>query len=528
MLVSKRHKKLVLNVKDPGRICALLPKSRQIDYKGKTLVAVNHTLENAQVLRGIGIKAPSPILHYYGWPGKTPFEHQGSTAEFLTLHPRAFCLNGMGTGKTLSALWAFHYLLGVGMLDWCVIVSPLSTLERAWGDEIFRTFEDLSFGVLYGDQAKRMKILKQPHQAYIVNHDGLKNKQLLYALMKKEGRGLVIIDELATYRNASTDRWKAANYLINGYTKKKKGVVTHHIPGRGWAWGLTGTPIPNEPTDAWAQCRLIRPASVPSFFGAFRDMVMDKKRMFVFEPKPDALQTVLRVMQPSIRFSREECLDLPPTTYLDRHVELTPEQKRMYKEMVSKLKTEYEQHKITALNEVVKLGKLLQIVCGVAYGKDGEVSIPAQPRIDEVIANIESAQAKVIVFAPLTGALNAFADKLRDRYTVSVVYGETSKTQRDEIFADFQRPDGAQVLVAQPGTMAHGLSLVAADTIIWYAPTNSSETYQQANARIVRPGQLLNTRIVRIEGSPMERKMYARLEKRESTQGILLDLFADV
>jgi len=79
--------------------------------------------------------------------------------------------------------------------------------------------------------------------------------------------------------------------------------------------------------------------------------------------------------------------------------------------------------------------------------------------------------------------------------------------------------------VAQPGTMSHGLTLTAADTIVWFAPINSTETYLQANARIARPGQKRNTLIVRIQGSDIERRMYERLDKRESTQGTLLGMF---
>ncbi len=106
-----------------------------------------------------------------------------------------------------------------------------------------------------------------------------------------------------------------------------------------------------------------------------------------------------------------------------------------------------------------------------------------------------------------------------------MVHGGVSKSQRDDIFHDFMQPHGVRVLVAQPGTMAHGLTLTAANTIVWFAPTNSAETYQQANARIVRPGQTRNTLIVRVQGSDIERKMYERLERRESMQGTLLDMF---
>ena len=519
MLVAKQHKKLLLNLNDPDRILGIVPGAKRVNIKGHDIVSVNHDQDTVRVLRNMGIQAPGPILHYYDWPGRwPPYVHQRETAEFATLSPRAFILNDMGTGKTVSVLWAFDYLRKIGTVDWALVISPLSTLERTWADEVFRNFPDMSYGVVYGTPDRKKKIARDSYDIYIINHDGIKNKELLDIFARKPGNGLIIIDELASFRNASTDRWKCLNYLVNG--NAKAGVAP-----KEWVWGLTGTPIPNEPTDAWAQCKLIAPGSVPKYFNAFRDLTMRQITQYKWFAKNDALDTVYRYMQPAIRFSREQCIDLPPTTYMDRAVELTPEQSKMYKQMVAQFRAEYGSGQITATNEAVKLGKLLQIVCGVAYGPDGDVVIPAKPRIDTVLEIIEEASAKVIVFVPLTGALNALADEIGKHYPVAVVHGGVSKSQRDDIFHDFMQPHGVRVLVAQPGTMAHGLTLTAANTIVWFAPTNSAETYQQANARIVRPGQTRNTLIVRVQGSDIERKMYERLERRESMQGTLLDMF---
>lgn len=522
MLVVKERKTVLLNLADPEHVLSLIPGSKKGPIRGKEIVAVPHTLDAVQVLRNIGIKVPGPIQYYYDWPGRfTPFVHQRETGEFLSLHKRGYCLNGMGSGKTISALWAADYLRKVGAIDWVVILCPLSTMERAWADEIFGNLPDMTYAVVHGTPTRRAKLLADNYNVYIVNHDGVKDRNLLLALRSKAGRGLFIIDELAVFRNATAGRWKAMNWLINGHKVKGKVVV----PPVEWCWGLTGTPIPNDPTDAWAQCRLITPWTVPGYMNAFQDLTMRKVSTFKWVAKPDALDTVYKAMQPAIRFAREDCIDLPPTTYVDREVELTPEQTRMYKDMLARFKTEFEGGEIKAMNEAVKIGKLLQIVCGVAYGPDGDLTIPAKPRTDEVLEIIEEAGAKVIVFVPLTGALNALHAAVAKHYPCAVVHGGTSKTQRDQIFHDFQQPHGPRVLIAQPATMAHGLSLTAANTIVWYAPVHSSEIYQQANMRIVRPGQRSNTLIVRIQGSALERRMYAKLDSRESMQGTLLGLF---
>lgn len=529
MLVVPERKALLLNLRDPGQVLSLIPEGRHGPVLGRPVTVLPHKHEVVQVLRNIGIKAPSPMSFYYDWPcyyPDGPFAHQKETGAFLGLQRRGYCLNGMGSGKTASVLWAFDYLRRAGLVDWLFVVSPLSTLERAWADEVYRNFSDMTCAVVHGTADKRMKLMMGDYDVYVINHDGIKDKKLLAAIRAKPGRGLFVVDELGEFRNAGTDRWKALNFLLNGAKKKVRGVEHVIAPPVEWAWGLTGTPMPKAASDAWAQAKLITPWRVPPYFTAFRDQVMNKITQYKYVNRADALQQVHAVMQPAIRFAREDCIDLPPTIRSTREVPLTTEQKRLYKEMVSRLKTEFAGGQIKAANEAIKRNKLLQIVLGVAYdGQGNEVVIPAVPRMEECLRVIEESASKTIVFVPLTGALNQLAEYLGQHYKVAVVQGATPKAQRDDIFYRFQSTDDVDVLVAQPGCMAHGLSFTAASTTIWFGPIDSANIYQQANERTPRPGQKLQTHIVHLQGSPVERAMYAKLAKREDAQNILLDLF---
>lgn len=513
MQVSKEHRKILLNLREPERVTALIPKSRAVNVKGQMIVAVQHDLDEVRVLRNIGVNAPSPVRYYYDWPGLyKPFTHQLETTEFMTLNPRAFVLNDMGTGKSISALWAFDYLRSIGKVKRMLIISPLSTLERTWGDEIFKHFRHLEFTVLHGTAQQRKDRLAMDKDIYIINHDGIKSKELLNLLTQRDRLDAVLVDEISGgFRNSSSDRWKCLRTL----TKDK-----------AYVWGLTGTPIPKAPTDAWAQVKIVRPDSTAArYFGAFRDQVMRQVTQFKWVAKEDSLDTVHRIMQPAIRFKREDCIDLPPTTYLDRHAELGAEQGKMYKSMLDKFEAECDAGQVTAVNEAVKVNKLLQIVSGVAYGDDGDITLPSPARVQVVKDTIEEADGKVIVFVPFTGALTALAAELGEDYTVEIIHGGVSKNERDRIFGEFQNGNNPKVLVANASAMSHGITLTAADTIIWYSPVHSAETYEQANARIVRPGQKRNTRIVRIEGTDLERRMYDKLQNRVSTQGTLLGMF---
>lgn len=519
MLIHKKAKAVVFRLKAPERITTVIPTAKLVTHKGMRLVAVPHRPDETRVLRNLGFEVPDPMPIHYDWPKASgrynPFEAQRDTASFLTMHSRAYCLNGMGTGKTNAALWAYDYLHRTKQVNKMLVICPLSTMERTWADSVFQTFPHLDCVVLHGSRERRLKLLREDVNVYIINIDGVKTIE--EALKERTDIDLIVVDELAMVRNGQTTRWKTLNEICNKQYSRR-------------VWGMTGSPTPNSPTDAWAQCKLVTPDNplLPKYFGKFRDMVMRQLTQFKWVPRPDAAEVVHKIMQPAIRFSLDDCTDLPEQIFLTRDVEMTPEQKKAYKDMLAKLATEYAGGHILAVNEAVKANKLIQIACGVAYGKDGElVELPSQPRIEVVKEIIEESEGKVIVFVPLTGALEALADELRKDWSVEVVHGGTSKTERDRIFADFQKQPDPRVLVANAATMSHGLTLTAATTIVWYAPVHSNEIYEQACARVRRPGQTRTTVIAHIAGSDMERRVYQRLKDKQSLQGILLDLMKE-
>lgn len=516
MLVIPERKAVVVRVRDPNRILTLIPKSKILHVDGKDFVAIPHKVDETRVLSNIGINAPSPIRYHYNWSGMyTPFKAQLDTADFLSLRPRAYVLSEMGTGKSMSSLWTFDYLRSIGKVHKALVICPLSTMERTWADEIFKHFPHLNAAVLHGTRAKRLALLDERDiDVYIINHDGL--QIVAGELAKRPDIDLVILDEISqAARNASTDRWKIINTIVN-----------KQVDGTRWCWGMTGTPTPNAPTDAWAQCRIVTPSTVPPYFGRFKDQVMKQVNNFLWVARPNAMDAVYSVMQPSIRFSRAECVDLPETTYQTRTVPLSATQKKAYKDMMATLSYQAAQGQVLAVNEAVKASKLVQIACGVAYDDQGnEVTTDATPRLEVVDEIVDGAEGKTIVFVPFVSSVHLVADYLRSKgKTVECIYGEVSKHERDRIFGEFQNLSDPKVLVAQPAAMSHGLTLVAANTIVWYAPIFSNDIYEQACARITRPGQTRNTLIVNIEGSPIEQRAYERLRNKQKMQGILLSM----
>lgn len=464
------------------------------------------------MLRNLGYDAPAPMRDYYDWPGRyQPFSAQREAAAFLSMYDRAFNLSELGTGKSLASLWAYDYLRSIGHFHKVLVISPLSTLERTWADEVFQHFPHLEYAVLHGSRDKRIKLLNTDADVYIINHDGVQIIEPL--LVDRPDIDLVIVDEIAqAARNAGTDRWKSINKVINRHKKPRA------------CWGMTGTPTPNAPTDAWAQCRLISPNNVPPYFNRFKGQVMRQLSQFTWVPKQEATEIVQSVMQPAVRFTRDECIDLPPLMYETRQVTLTKEQEKAYKEMVAKLRTEADEGEITAVNEAVKMAKLVQIACGVVYTSEkDEVTIPSTPRIEETREIVRQAEGKVIVFVPFVSSVNMVAQELSKDFSVEVIHGGVKKDERDRIFGAFQKGKDPKVLVAQPAAMSHGLTLTAASTIVWYSCVTSNEVFEQANGRINRPGQKMSNFIIMLEGTPVEKRIYTRLRNKQKMQGALLD-----
>ena len=519
MLIYKPKQALIFRPKEPSKILTAIASAKLLEADGKEYVAVPHRPDETIRLRSLGYEVPAPMNMYYPYKGRfAPFDAQRQTAEFATMNRRCFILNSMGLGKTITSLWATDYLRSIGAIKRTLIVCPISVMERTWADEIFRAFPEASYQVLYGTRAKRLKLLEQKADYYIINTDAV--RIIEEELANRDDIDHIIIDEVALFRNSAAARWKVMNRVCN-----------KQLDGTRWVWGLTGSPVPNEPTDAFGQIKLVTPDNpdCPKWFGRFRDLVMLQHGPYKWDPKPDAVETVYRVMQPAIRFALDDVVDLPEQIHQTREVELTPEQRSAFKAMASKLMAELQDKSVTAVNEAVKASKLLQIVCGVAYGDEGEaLPLPCKGRLDAADEVVCESEGKVIAFVPFSAALNRLKEHLEAcGHTVAVVDGSTSKPERDEIFHLFQNTADPKVLVANPSAMSHGLTLTAATTILWYGPVYSNEIYQQACARVRRPGQKKTTVIVHLVSTEVERKIYRRLDERQSLQGTLLDMVRD-
>ncbi len=512
MLVIPEKKKLVIDSTANNTVLNVIPHAKMLSLGGKDMVALNYGVDESLVLKNLGFSVPAPILHYYDWPGRfQPMDHQKETAAFLTMHKRALCLNAPGTGKSISSIWAADFLLDQGVAKKVLIIAPLSTLTVVWGRELKHHLPHRSFVICTGTKEKRERLLATPGVQYvIINHDGFTNMQ-----SQLTDFDVVIYDEATALKSPSSQRYK----MFAKWMDK-------HQP---WLWLLTGTPISQTPADAWTLARLCASPTVPKSFTTFKDMVMQKVSTFRWIPRPDALETCRKVLQPSIRFSLDECKDLPDTNFVGRKTLMTKQQDKAFKEMKDKAVTVFAAGEVTAPNAAVVLSKLLQICCGVVYGDGTTIAIDASERYNSLTELLEEIGDKVIVFVPLRGVQDWLAEKLKaDGYDVASVHGDVSKNERNQIFNDFQHTDNIKVLLAHPKVAAHGLTLTRAKDIIWYAPIYSLEQYEQANARIRRLTTQGKTTVWHLWATSFEAELYRRLRAKKNTLAEFLALVRGV
>ena len=507
------NKVIVLRTRRPHLVTEKIKKSKIIGWLPDGLhdVAVFFGLKEAQALADLKIKGvPSTIERDYNWPGQfKPFSHQKETAAFLTLRKRAFCFNEQGTGKTAAVIWAADYLMKIGAVRRVLIICPLSIMKSAWQQDLFKFAVHRSCDIAYGKRDQRIKVVQGGAEFVIVNFDGL---EIIKDEIANGGFDLIVADEASAYKNIQTNRWKTLKSLLTPDT---------------WLWMLTGTPAAQSPVDAFGLAKLINPDGIPKFYGQFRDKVMEKVGQFRWIPRANSEVTVHNALQPAIRFEKSQCLDLPDVTYVEREAPLTPQQKMYYKILKEQMLMDADGEEVTAVNAAVKLNKLLQISGGAVYSDNKEViEFDVSNRLKVVQEVIEEASHKVLVFVPFTHTIQLLKDHLtKAGITSEIINGQISAGKRYDVFQRFQTQTDPKVLIIQPQAASHGVTLTAADTIVWYAPVTSVETYLQANARINRPGQKNAMTIVHIKGSQVEARMYNVLQGNITNHNKIIDLY---
>lgn len=454
----------------------------------------------------------------YQWPMKNPahkpFKHQIESAIFFLNNKRAYNFSELGTGKTLSALWACDLLLCNNKIKKVLIVSPLSTLQSVWGKEIFENFPHRKYRIAHGSRDYRVSVIQGDTDFVIINHDGI---VVVEDEIIKQKFDIIIVDELTAFKKHTNNRTKAMIRI----SRSCRAI-----------WGMTGEPTPNSPTEAFGQAKVVNPSNpeLPKYYTAFRQVVEYQVGPFTWVPTAGATKLVHKILQPAIRFERDKCLDIPPCQYQDIIVEFSEEQKVIYKKMKDDLMVEYAAGSITAVNAAVKFSKLLQIAAGSVKNDVGESYYIENTNRDDQLWQIfeDTKKTKLIVFCAFRASIFHLVEYFEKKgVIVGCIYGDVDHKKRGRLIEDFQT-GSLQVLIVQPQSSAHGITLTASNVIVWYSLVPSGEIYRQANGRITRAGQTRNQLIIHLIGCKAEQRILDILANKAKLSDSILALFSDI
>lgn len=442
-------------------------------------------------------------------PRPTLYQHQREIADFIEQNRRALVFADPGTGKTAAVLEAIERLG-----EKAVVLCPKSIMWPAWVRDCQTFTPGLSIDVASAPASNRKRVFTDQPDIAVINHDGAKwlmeNQQYL------EPYSVLVLDESTAFKNKDAQRSKAVN------------KIREHFDARV---AMTGTPISNGLLDAWHQVYLVDDGEhLGERYYAFRatthDPVLVAADIYNWIPKPGAVDAVADMIGPiSLRYTLEECIDIPEHVVTQRSVPLSPKLQRHYKEMEETALLELEEgEEVQAVHAAAQLQKLLQIASGSVYGYDHAYQL-ASERYD-LIADLinERPHPSLVAFQwkhQRDGLIRALEKAGIDSY--AVLDGDNN-ADIDDLVRRFQNGE-YRCLLAHPMTAGHGLTLTAAKTVIWASPTYNAELYDQFNRRIYRAGQDSKTETILIAGAgTVDEKVIEKFTGKIDTQATALDL----
>jgi SNF2 family DNA or RNA helicase len=413
------------------------------------------------------------------------FKHQEDTVDFFLRTPRVLCFSDAGTGKTRSVIESIKARKHLGKT---LILAPKSILEPAWGNDIRKFGEGLTYSIARASNRKAG--FDADVDVVITNFDAV---QWLFDEVKKKGRKLdmfykIVIDESTSMKNPSAQRSKKLAALIPAFS--------HRI-------ALTGTPAPNTILDIWHQAYLIDDGErLGKSYFKFRGVACEIENPFAsfksWKDKPGIKEAVADLLAPiTIRHKLEECLDIPENQVLEYTFQLNPTARAAYQQMVKESLLDCDLGEITAAQAGVLASKLCQIASGAVYGDEDSIIELGSERTDLIVELIEEREQCVVAFLwkhQRNALIKAFDTA---KITYAVIDGEANDKAREAAVTDFQAGK-IKVILAHPQSAGHGLTLTRGTTTIWASPTYNAEFYNQFNARIYRATQTRKTSTIHI------------------------------
>ena len=426
-----------------------------------------------------------------------PYAHQLKALE-MSWNKEVFAyFMEMGTGKSKVLLDSIAMLYDKGKINAALIIAPKGVYKNWYDSEIPIHMVDhiqkktvLWQATINQKQQKQLDTLFKPGlhlRILIMNVEAFSTKKgLNFAnTFLMAHNALVAVDESTTIKNPQAKRTK--NILSISKRSKYRRI-------------LTGSPVTKSPLDLYTQCFFLDPwlldhASYYSFrtrYAIMRTANFNGRSVQIVVGYHNLEELTEKLKAFSYRILKDECLDLPPKTFMKRVIQLTPEQKKVYQQMKQMALAELNGKMITTVNVVTQLMRLQQITCGHFKADDGSMQEIKNNRIIELMDLLEEIEGKAIIWAHWRHDIATIVREIEKEYPRSVMtyYGDTTTEDRQKAIKEIQNPESKiRFLVGTPQTAGYGITLTGASTMIYYSNGYDLEKRQQSEARIDRIGQ---------------------------------------
>jgi SNF2 family DNA or RNA helicase len=426
-----------------------------------------------------------------------PYEHQLKALEMSWNRETYAYFMEMGTGKTKVLIDNMAMLYDHGKIDGALIIAPKGVINTWYQQELPAHLpthiENVSVlwqaHINQKQQDKLDTLFETGHKLHILvmNVEALstvKGVKFAYKFISAH-KTLMVVDESTTIKNPKAKRTKNI-VKLSKYTKYRR--------------ILTGSPVTRNPLDLYSQCEFLSPWHLDSeSFYSFRNRYAEMKTMnfggrsvqvVAFYKNLGELSEKLKPF--SYRVLKEDCLDLPPKIYMKRIITLTPEQEKIYKEMKEKAIAEMNGERMSTATALTQLMRLQQITCGHFKGDDAEIQEIKHNRLNELMDVLEEVEGKAIIWAHWQRDVQIIKDAIIKEYgpgSVVDYYGLTPQDQRQKHKDAFQNDSKVRFFIGTPQTGGYGITLTAANTVIYYSNGYDLEKRLQSEDRAHRIGQ---------------------------------------
>jgi len=424
-----------------------------------------------------------------------PFAHQAKALNKSWEREVFAYFMEMGTGKSKVLIDNIAMLYNAGKINGALIIAPKGVYKNWFDSEIPAHLPDYihkKIGLWKTDpNAKELKPLFETGaelHILIMNVEAFSTKKGLLFAQKFLycHNSLVGVDESTTIKNPSAKRTK--NILSLARFCKYRRI-------------LTGSPVTKSPLDLYSQCEFLDPILLdhPSYYSfraryAFmRSINVAGRQVNIVTGYRNLGELSEKISQFSDRVLKDDCLDLPPKTYTKRIIELSDEQKKVYKTMKEQAIAFLNGKMVTTATVITQLMRLHQITCGHFTSDDGTTQEIKNNRLNELMDILEEVEGKAVIWAHYRYDIKKIVESISKKYgenSVVTYYGDTSTDDRQKAIKKIQDPNSpVRFIVGTPQTGGYGITLTGASTMIYYSNGYDLEKRQQSEARIDRIGQ---------------------------------------